>query len=183
MENLRELQKEDSSFMGQSPFPEPLASYKAIVSRTQAINKATTTPEQEIVRQITEEGLLDGIDLNNLNVSQEDELSGRIADAYKRKQGRKLRSRDPSMLDDRVHQKERAILDWLSKDDSNGRLIDLESRRAAGTGQWVFKETSFQKWLRNDYQTLWAHGIRESSSNHCALTDNSVAGTWRTMIT
>ena len=41
--------------------------------------------EEEILRQITEDGLLDGIDLNNLNVAQEDELSERIADAYRRR--------------------------------------------------------------------------------------------------
>lgn len=51
--------------------------------------------EAEIMRQITEEGLLDGIDLNDLDVSQEDELSERIADAYRRRHGRTLRSRDP----------------------------------------------------------------------------------------
>ena len=50
--------------------------------------------EAEIIRQITEEGLLDGIDLNDLDVSQEDELSERIADAYRRRHGRTLRPRD-----------------------------------------------------------------------------------------
>ncbi|MCJ1380219.1 hypothetical protein MMC17_003322 [Xylographa soralifera] len=41
--------------------------------------------EEEILRQIMDEGLLDGIDLNNLNTSQEDELSERIAEAYRRR--------------------------------------------------------------------------------------------------
>ena len=48
--------------------------------------------EEEILRQIMEEGLLDGIDLNNLDVSQEDELSERIAEAYRRRHGRQSRS-------------------------------------------------------------------------------------------
>lgn len=48
--------------------------------------------EAEILRQITEEGLLDGVDLNNLDISQEDELSERIADAYRRRHGQSLRS-------------------------------------------------------------------------------------------
>lgn len=51
--------------------------------------------EEEILRQITEEGLLDGVDLNNLDVNQEDELSERIADAYRRRHGTRPRSRDP----------------------------------------------------------------------------------------
>ena len=41
--------------------------------------------EEEILRQIMDEGLLDGIDLNNLDTSQEDELSERIAEAYRRR--------------------------------------------------------------------------------------------------
>ncbi|KAL1954296.1 hypothetical protein VTO42DRAFT_1438 [Malbranchea cinnamomea] len=41
--------------------------------------------EEEILRQITEEGLLDGIDLHNLTAAQEDELSERIAEAYRRR--------------------------------------------------------------------------------------------------
>lgn len=48
--------------------------------------------EQEILRQIMDEGLLEGIDLDNIDVSQEDELSERIADAYRRRHVRGSRS-------------------------------------------------------------------------------------------
>ncbi|MCJ1311683.1 hypothetical protein MMC25_005356 [Agyrium rufum] len=41
--------------------------------------------EEEILRQIMDEGLLEGIDLDNMNVSQEDALSERIAEAYRRR--------------------------------------------------------------------------------------------------
>ena len=41
--------------------------------------------EEEILRQILEEGLLDGIDLHSMSAMQEDELSERIADAYRRR--------------------------------------------------------------------------------------------------
>lgn len=47
--------------------------------------------QTEILRQIQEEGLLDGVDLDNLDVSQEDELSERIAEAYRRRHRRELR--------------------------------------------------------------------------------------------
>lgn len=50
--------------------------------------------QEEILRQITEEGLLDGIDLNNMDVSQEDELSEKIAQAYRRRHGRRTRPRE-----------------------------------------------------------------------------------------
>ncbi|KAF1972822.1 hypothetical protein BU23DRAFT_554658 [Bimuria novae-zelandiae CBS 107.79] len=49
--------------------------------------------EEEIMRQIMEEGLLDGIDLNNIDVAQEDEISERIAQAYRRRQEQKKRER------------------------------------------------------------------------------------------
>ncbi|KAL8868440.1 MAG: hypothetical protein Q9198_008177, partial [Flavoplaca austrocitrina] len=42
--------------------------------------------EEEILR-LVDEGWLDGIDLNNLDTSQVDELSERIADAYRRRHG------------------------------------------------------------------------------------------------
>jgi hypothetical protein len=47
--------------------------------------------EEEILRQIREEGLLDGIDLENIDVNQEDQISERIAEAFKRRQEEKAR--------------------------------------------------------------------------------------------
>lgn len=50
--------------------------------------------EEEILRQIVDEGLLDGIDLDSLDVAQQDELSERIADAYRQRHRRRSRSVD-----------------------------------------------------------------------------------------
>ncbi|MCJ1355871.1 MAG: hypothetical protein MMC33_005863 [Icmadophila ericetorum] len=47
--------------------------------------------EEEILRQIREEGLLEGIDLSQMDLSQEDALSERIADAYRRRHRRGAR--------------------------------------------------------------------------------------------
>ncbi|PBP20254.1 RING finger domain protein [Diplocarpon rosae] len=47
--------------------------------------------EEEILRQIREEGLLDGIDLENIDVSQEDQISERIAEAFRRRQSERAR--------------------------------------------------------------------------------------------
>lgn len=55
----------------------------------------STEMEEEILRQIMEEGLLDGIDLESLDTTQQDELSERIANAYRRRHGRRSRSEDP----------------------------------------------------------------------------------------
>ncbi|OJJ31547.1 hypothetical protein ASPWEDRAFT_119011 [Aspergillus wentii DTO 134E9] len=50
------------------------------------------TMEEEILRQIIEEGLLDDIDMENLGPRQEEELSERIADAYRRRHRMRSRS-------------------------------------------------------------------------------------------
>ncbi|KAL3446867.1 hypothetical protein BJX65DRAFT_278127 [Aspergillus insuetus] len=52
----------------------------------------TESMEEEILRQIFEEGLLDDIDLDNLEPGQEEELSERIADAYRRRHMLRTRS-------------------------------------------------------------------------------------------
>ena len=49
--------------------------------------------EAEILRQIIEEGLLEGIDLNGIDVTQEDEISELIAQAYRRRQEERRRDR------------------------------------------------------------------------------------------
>ncbi|KAI9846416.1 MAG: hypothetical protein M1837_004007 [Sclerophora amabilis] len=49
--------------------------------------------QEEILRQIAEEGLLDGVDLSNMDRSQEDELSERIAAAYRRRHNERSRAR------------------------------------------------------------------------------------------
>ncbi len=51
--------------------------------------------EEEILRQIREEGLLDGIDLENIDVSQEDQISERIAEAFRRRQAERAREEIP----------------------------------------------------------------------------------------
>jgi hypothetical protein len=42
--------------------------------------------EDEILRQIRTEGLLDEIDLDNIDANQEDQISERIAEAFKKRQ-------------------------------------------------------------------------------------------------
>ena len=50
----------------------------------------------EILQAILAEGALDGIDLENLTTEQEEELTDRIAEAYRRRERRRDRSRDRS---------------------------------------------------------------------------------------
>ena len=51
---------------------------------------------EEIMRQIVEEGILDDIDWDNLQLEQEDELSERIAEAYRRRRRHRSRQRSRS---------------------------------------------------------------------------------------
>lgn len=55
--------------------------------------------EEEILRQILDEGLLNDIDMDNLGPRQEEELSERIADAYRRRH--RLRSRSQQQQEPR----------------------------------------------------------------------------------
>ncbi|KAK2732664.1 hypothetical protein FQN57_002585, partial [Myotisia sp. PD_48] len=52
--------------------------------------------EDEILRQIAEEGLLDGVDLHSLTAAQEDELTERIAQAFRRRHLERSVSRNRS---------------------------------------------------------------------------------------
>ncbi|KAL3425746.1 RING finger domain-containing protein [Phlyctema vagabunda] len=55
--------------------------------------------EEEILRQIREEGLLDGIDLENIDVNQEDQISERIAEAFRRRQEERARQESARRID------------------------------------------------------------------------------------
>lgn len=46
---------------------------------------------EELARQIQEEGLLDGLDLDNIDLTRDDELSRRVTDAYRRLQRERSR--------------------------------------------------------------------------------------------
>lgn len=50
--------------------------------------------QAEILRSIHAEGVLDGLDLDNLTTEQEEELTDRIAEAYRRRQQQRDRSRN-----------------------------------------------------------------------------------------
>lgn len=50
--------------------------------------------EEEIMRQIIEGGLLEGLDLNDIDVTREDEISERIAAAFRQRQEERRRERE-----------------------------------------------------------------------------------------
>ncbi|OXV07865.1 hypothetical protein Egran_04371 [Elaphomyces granulatus] len=58
------------------------ASLRSLLSSS---DRGEVTVAEEILRHIVEEGLLDGIDLDSLDQAQEEELSERIAEAYRKR--------------------------------------------------------------------------------------------------
>ncbi|KAK8159202.1 hypothetical protein IWX90DRAFT_389913 [Phyllosticta citrichinensis] len=75
------------------PPPRHVEHQSSLRSLLSASDIDTQEMEDEIMRQIREEGLLDGIDLDNIDVSQEEEITERIAEAFRRRQRDRDRAR------------------------------------------------------------------------------------------
>lgn len=83
---LRQHDPEDSQIEHQPSLRSLLSASEADPQDVQA----------EILQSIYQEGMLEGIDLDNLTTVQEEELTERIADAYRRRQRERRRERDRS---------------------------------------------------------------------------------------
>ncbi|KAK8253414.1 hypothetical protein IWZ00DRAFT_435883 [Phyllosticta capitalensis] len=75
------------------PPPRHVEHQSSLRSLLSASDIDTQEMEDEIMRQIREEGLLDGIDLDNIDGSQEEEITERIAEAFRRRQRDRDRAR------------------------------------------------------------------------------------------
>ncbi|KAI0433970.1 hypothetical protein F5Y09DRAFT_297401 [Xylaria sp. FL1042] len=62
------------------------ASIRSLISSSNVDSRDLEREIDEFARQIQEEGLLDGLDLDNLDLSRNDELSRKITEAYRRRQ-------------------------------------------------------------------------------------------------
>ncbi|KAM0515165.1 hypothetical protein ACHAPE_006118 [Trichoderma viride] len=72
---------------------------------------------EEFARQIQEEGLLDGLDLDNIDLSRDDELSQRITEAYRRRQRGRSRQEE-RRADSRSRHSASASMDSRLRPDS-----------------------------------------------------------------
>lgn len=77
---VRQSQRSDNNH---EPSLEHQSSLRSLLS---ASDVESGGMEQEIMRQILDEGLLDGIDLDNLTRAQEEQVTERIAQAFRRRQ-------------------------------------------------------------------------------------------------
>lgn len=62
------------------------ASIRSLISSEDMSERDIDREIEEFARQIQEEGLLDGLDLDNIDLSRDDNLSRRITEAYRRRQ-------------------------------------------------------------------------------------------------
>lgn len=69
------------------------SSLRSLISSSDAADIDMEREVEEFARQIQEEGLLDGLDLDNLDLTNNDELSRKITEAYRRRQRERERLR------------------------------------------------------------------------------------------
>jgi hypothetical protein len=147
-ENLRELQKKDSTFLSDLyPFLEsadrenPEDVTDAIKEATQHAHE-TITENSEDVQEATRRTY-------ELSKSLQDNLS-------------KLSNNVQDLLDNEKLQYDSAILNWLAPYDSSGqRLSDYLSKAVKGSGAWFIDHPVFQEWVQGKHQELWCYGNRQ----------------------
>ncbi|KAH7170389.1 hypothetical protein EDB81DRAFT_162744 [Dactylonectria macrodidyma] len=67
------------------------SSIRSLISSADMSERDIEREIESFARQIQEEGLLDGLDLDNIDLSRDDELSRRITEAYRRRQRERAR--------------------------------------------------------------------------------------------
>ncbi|KAI0127784.1 hypothetical protein BJ170DRAFT_387040 [Xylariales sp. AK1849] len=67
------------------------ASIRSLISASDVDSRDMEREIEEFARQIQEEGLLDGLDLDNIDLTRNDELSRKITEAYRRRQNQRSR--------------------------------------------------------------------------------------------
>ncbi|OTB06581.1 hypothetical protein M426DRAFT_318651 [Hypoxylon sp. CI-4A] len=116
------------------------ASIRSLISSSDVDFRDLEREIEEFARQIQEEGLLDGLDLDNIDLAQNDDLSRKITDAYRRRQRQRERIRaqqprrsDPTIAtnrSERVHSASRPPLAAeISRPSSRPRASSVNSNR------------------------------------------------------
>ncbi|KAI2623860.1 hypothetical protein GGS26DRAFT_564979 [Hypomontagnella submonticulosa] len=119
------------------------ASIRSLISSSDVDFRDLEREIEEFARQIQEEGLLDGLDLDNIDLTQNDELSRKITDAYRRRQRERTRPQQPRSSDpgitshrpENVHSTSRPPLTDVSRPSSRPRSSSANSRPPISQGQ------------------------------------------------
>ncbi|KAI0902318.1 hypothetical protein F4806DRAFT_446551 [Annulohypoxylon nitens] len=72
------------------------SSIRSLISSSNVDFRDIEREIEEFARQIQEEGLLDGLDLDNIDLAQNDDLSRKITEAYRRRQRERARAHQPT---------------------------------------------------------------------------------------
>ncbi|KAF5501003.1 E3 ubiquitin-protein ligase CHFR [Colletotrichum siamense] len=86
-------QREESSAESRRRQIEHQSSLRSLISSGDLSERDIEREIEEFARQIQEEGLLDGLDLDNIDLSRNDDLSRKITEAYRRRQRERERAR------------------------------------------------------------------------------------------
>ena len=73
--------------------------------------------------------------------------------------GRLTRKNVVMLVRGQEDQRRQTILDWITQIDYAPQQSDFNSRRQAGTGQWLLDSAEFQAWLDTNKETLFCPGI------------------------
>ncbi|ODA80013.1 hypothetical protein RJ55_02971 [Drechmeria coniospora] len=89
--DVREGRRRNSSETRQPRQVEHQSSLRSLIGSGSTNERDIEREIEDFARQIQEEGLLDGLDLDNIDLSRDDELSRRITEAYRRRQRERAR--------------------------------------------------------------------------------------------
>lgn len=133
-------QTSDDSLERQRRHIEHQSSLRSLISSSDAADIDVEREVEEFARQIQEEGILDGLDLDNIDLINNDELSRRITEAYRRRQRERERQRREGRERSRANPRHSGS--GLAEPHSNERPIsesvrptDRHSRTPSATSQ------------------------------------------------
>ncbi|KAK0815880.1 hypothetical protein LTR59_000253 [Friedmanniomyces endolithicus] len=134
--------------------------------------------QQEILQSIYADGLLDGIDIDNLTPEQEDQLTERIARAYRRRQRRRERSRSqdfPRIQTERSPQPATAVVEAQTRNHTRTTSASAQHPRARPP---VSRPHLFEQQIQPHLNTRQQRSISATSQRSnlsASRVENSVA--------
>lgn len=108
------------------------SSIRSLIGSAELSERDIEREIEEFARQIQEEGLLDGLDLDNIDLTRDDHLSRRITEAYRRRQ-RDRRSNAPSRSP-AAQGRQRDNSQSEAADRSNGSAETSQNQSATASG-------------------------------------------------
>ncbi|KAK8057702.1 hypothetical protein PG996_011639 [Apiospora saccharicola] len=124
------------------------SSIRSLISSSDVDSRDMEKEIEEFARQIQEEGLLDGLDLSNLDLAQNDELSRKITEAYRRRQllrsrqesSRRTNASSPARRRETSVSSSRPPISDTSRSSSRNRANSAHARSSSSTS--MFQESS-----------------------------------------